>query len=349
MDGFVARYSPDGHMEWVTLPGGPSPVDHVWQAVLTPLGKLLVAGNFKESITVGEGRDAYTVHSKGSDDYFLASLTLEGAVEWLRGFGSAHSESRFSLIVLEDGSPVVGGTFEETLFFSSQGDESSFHCDTESCCFAARFNSDGELSWAETYDELSGGTANVSASPSDELVLTGMAEEVSELFGGETPTVQSSDNGIALLGLNPESGEVLWSIAFCTPTMNTNISDTGNRVSVFSNGQSIFHGTFSGNLLLSPYDETSFASTTGMDFFISLIGPDKDVQGLYSMGGTGSDEVSGSDTLGANSIHLTGMFTSTTNNPTCFGTGNDDDICLDSEGTEDIFLMRLVRTTPLPD
>ena len=72
LDVFVARYSPEGDLEWLERAGGAG-MDRGRRIVLSPKDTLTVVGRFRGSVRFGpEGPTATALSSRGGDDLFMA-------------------------------------------------------------------------------------------------------------------------------------------------------------------------------------------------------------------------------------------------------------------------------------
>ncbi len=112
-DGFLARYAPDGTLDWVTTVGGPES-DDLRAVALYDLysGLLAVTGTFRSVATFG----TIPLGSRGlSDIAVLAVEPSSGSVVWARQVGGNGNDYARGIAQAFDGRIGVAGSFENTI------------------------------------------------------------------------------------------------------------------------------------------------------------------------------------------------------------------------------------------
>jgi hypothetical protein len=110
MDAFVARYSANGTLQWVTLLGGTGS-DGAQALALDPLtGEAWVAGTFTGTATFLSSPET----SRGQEDVFLARLGTDGSVSRAVTYGGTLADSPLALSVDGSGNVLMGGEFSGT-------------------------------------------------------------------------------------------------------------------------------------------------------------------------------------------------------------------------------------------
>ncbi|MCK9461086.1 MAG: hypothetical protein M0R80_15745, partial [Proteobacteria bacterium] len=192
-DGFVARYYPDGSLEWVRRVGG-NGEDHVFAVVALEDGSVLVAGWFRSDlIMLGEGEPNETIltteyeHTTG----FVAKFEPDGAIAWATQIPTTE-ETRMdtrNVDALPDGRILVGGSLRGTAWpgepfeIVSETSDSPFEWDG----YLAWFDANGTVEHAIRIGNDSYKTNHSIAMLPDGSVIAAMPYGYSELFGRGEP------------------------------------------------------------------------------------------------------------------------------------------------------------------
>ena len=185
----------------LTQIGGPG-AEWIQALTVTPAGKIVTAGAFDNSITLGN----QTFTANGDYDFFLVQMDDKWNVEWARAFGSAGRDVVNGIDSLPDGSVVIGGHFQQTLVLdghvlNSRGREDGF---------VARIAAGGEVQWAFQI----GGTGSellYHVSAANGRVGVGMSFSSPFLsLGGQSFTREGARDGLAFT-LTSRDGSPAWS------------------------------------------------------------------------------------------------------------------------------------------
>jgi len=191
---FLARYTQDGGFVEVVETGltavafdDDDYIDDVYafpSAVPLDDGSILLTGAFTVSETVGpEQSEPIEIAAAGGVDFLCALVDTELQIVWARAFGGPGDDVGGCRPLEGEGALVVGGSFDQPLILGEGGaNETTLEPGGERDMFAARYDTDGELSWAVQIGG-SGGTeaSNYGLSP---------------LYGWDTPT-----SSVDLVGL----------------------------------------------------------------------------------------------------------------------------------------------------
>jgi len=130
-DIFVARYSPDGTLRWVTQTGT-SGDDQAWDLAVDDAGAVAVAAH-----TTG----AFPGHANvGGIDYVVLRYGPDGALAWLRQDGSVADDDGHSIAIGPDGAAFLVGYTRGAL---TPGAANAGGLDM----YAARYETDGTRTW----------------------------------------------------------------------------------------------------------------------------------------------------------------------------------------------------------
>jgi hypothetical protein len=193
-DGFLARYRPEGGLDWVRRIGGDSE-DHAWGVDAFADGSAVVAGFFDSfELVLGEGESNETVLFTNDRSAYAARYAPTGELDWAVSFPSADdydvSYAR-AAFALPDGRTLVAGMFFGTLWpgepweltseplGSPEGDGDGFLAWLEAdggVLGSRRIGGDTESYWGRQY-ALSGGGALFAALPYYGEEMFGEGEE----------------------------------------------------------------------------------------------------------------------------------------------------------------------------
>jgi len=157
-DGFVAQFTPDATLAWVTTLVGHGDQTGVDQLSIATAGadQVAIAGDCFGPLTVGSGQQkphALAPYSMANDaDLFLARLrSSDGNVIDALRFGSEGTDSRALVAGGRDGSVYLAGQFGRTATFTdATGNPITLHSDAYTGeTFLARFSPAGSLAWVD--------------------------------------------------------------------------------------------------------------------------------------------------------------------------------------------------------
>jgi len=196
-DGFVAKYSPDGVLQWVRQIRGRDACHFQFSYPrLTTLddGSLFATGSFNRELTFGFGEQNETTLTAPKDGVFLARYEPDGTLAWAKGavVGSgvgadAGSAYGGDLSALSDGSTLVTGYFYWLATFGSgQPNETTLCAEGYRDVLVARYDPDGTLKWVKgaggSQDDWGAGIANLEDGGA---VVVGAFEDEATFGAGE--------------------------------------------------------------------------------------------------------------------------------------------------------------------
>ena len=149
-DIFTARYNPNGMLSWVKCGG--ATVDGRGYGVTTLSdNSTVVTGFFYGTAVFGQGEDNQTILvSAGSTDIFIAHYNPNGTLSWANCAGGLDVDHGYGITVLSDNSIVITGDFRGSATFGEGEPNEIVLVSVEgNDIFIARYNPDGELSWAK--------------------------------------------------------------------------------------------------------------------------------------------------------------------------------------------------------
>jgi len=188
-DIFIARYNPDGILEWAKRAGG---TEYESGRDITTLSdnSTIVTGKFEGVATFGEGEPNETVLSSSNDSsrIFIARYNPDGTLAWAKQSGGPGHCFGQGITTLSGDSIVSTGRFSYTgTFGEGEPNETVLESAGYQDIFVARYNPDGTLRWAKS----AGGTstsewgAGITALSDDSTVVTGKFHDNATFGDGE--------------------------------------------------------------------------------------------------------------------------------------------------------------------
>lgn len=165
-DGFLARYAPDGSLEWASRAGGPSsgllafgcqsPRDMMMSVTFTADGGLVAGGYSTGAATITEASGASRAIPggvAGATGGYVVRYTADGSIEWIERIAGpatgtpAPDNAVESVAVLPDGSVVVAGFFRPSATFGTGAAATTLTSRGNTDIFVARYGPGGALQW----------------------------------------------------------------------------------------------------------------------------------------------------------------------------------------------------------
>jgi predicted outer membrane repeat protein len=140
LDGFVARYGPNGGLWWVNSMAGPGQ-DFLTGVAARPDGSVAVTGTIDQPARFGVGGSFLPTY--GSNDAFVALFNAGGATNWAAPVGGTGSDLGWSIATDAAGEIYVAGAFSGTATAGAFTATSAGSLDA----FVARFAGTGSALW----------------------------------------------------------------------------------------------------------------------------------------------------------------------------------------------------------
>jgi len=275
---FIARYNPDGTLEWAKRARGST---YDWGLGITTLSdnSTVVTGYFRGTTTFGPGEPNETVLSSagGIDDYdiFIARYNTNGTLAWARRAGGSSWDGGCAITTLSDNSTVVTGWFSGSATFGpGELNQTVLTSASGVDIFITRYNPDGTLAWAKR----AGGSnfdfgQGITMLMDNSIVVTGRFYGTATFGPSEVnQTVLTSAGGycdIFIARYNP-NGTLAWA-----KHAGGSSEDWGWGITTLSDNSTVVAGRFSGSATFGPSEpnQTVLTSAGDVDIFIARFAP----------------------------------------------------------------------------
>jgi len=336
-DTFIARYNPDGTLEWAKRAGGSS-MDSGHGITTLSDNSTVVTGRFGGSATFGPGEANQTVlTTAGGEDIFLARYNPDGTLSWAKRAGGTSWDEGYGITTLSDNSTVVTGYYESSATFGpGEPNQTVLTSAGDYDIFIARYNPDGTLAWAKRAGGSDYDHSNEITTLSDNsTVVTGLFND-SATFGpseiNQTILNSTGSADIFIARYNPD-GTLSWA----KPAGGSD-AEEGIGITTLSGNSTVMTGYFYGSATFGPGEpnQTILTSAGSDDIFIARYNPDGTLSLAKRAGGSDVDMGNEITTLSDNSTVVTGYYESSAT----FGPGEPNETTLISAGYTDIFVAR---------
>jgi uncharacterized delta-60 repeat protein len=338
LDCFIAKYYPNGVLQWAKRAGGTT--DESCRAI-TSLSdySTIVTGAFTGSATFGKFEtNETTLTSSGGIEIFIAKYSSTGSLLWAKRAGGTSNEEGFAITALSDNSTVVTGYYSshDIIFGKNELNEIEYDTAGNLDIFIARYNPDGTLAWAKR----AGGTTGewgkgIIALSDDSAVVTGYFTGTS-IFGlgetNQTILTTAGNSDIFIARYNPD-GSLAW-----VKRTGGSSTDEGIAVTALSDNSTVVTGYFkdSATFGLGEANVTILTTAGGTDIFVARYNTDGTLNWAKRAGGIGGDLSYGIIALPDDSTAVTGNYLGSP----VFGPGEAKETILTSAGSYDFFIAR---------
>jgi hypothetical protein len=140
-DVFVLKLDTAGNFVWAYNVGGPSE-DYSSGIVVDGGGNVYVSGTFSgATVDFNSGAGVAYLNSAGSSDIFLMKLNQGGTFEWAKDFGSTFMDTPYDLVLSNNSTLYMVGSFWYTVDFDPGAGETILTSSNSSDAFVAKFGS----------------------------------------------------------------------------------------------------------------------------------------------------------------------------------------------------------------
>ncbi len=263
---------------------------------------------------------------KGTE-IFVASLTANGSVQWLRAFGGGGEDYAFDVIAAPDGDALVVGQVSGNFGFGGVTIDTA---GASSDAFIARLDSTGTVRWVTTGSGAGRAYGNEVALDSAGNVLAIGVFRSQIGFSSRTLSAPSGfTNDQVFITKLDGRGVPLWARAITGAGVLA-----GRGIGRDGNNRVLVAGEFSGTVALDDGagGQMSLTSAGGTDCLVAAYGPDGTLEWARAFGGSGADKCRGIGGDAGGNIAIAGTFSGSV----AFGAQ-----AVQSTGASNLFLARL--------
>ncbi|MBS1771368.1 MAG: SBBP repeat-containing protein [Bacteroidetes bacterium] len=255
-DGYLARFSAAGVLQWSTYYGGSSD-DKITKAACDGLGNVYITGETQSSSGIASSTTVQQNTYGGSKDAFVARFSSTGTLSWSTYLGGSSSESAVGIATDITGAVYVAGTTQSSTGIATTGVFQPTINGSSSDAFLVKYNPTGVRAWGTYF----GGTS------ADQTADIAIDATGNVCFSGTT-----ASSGLATMGAYQ------FNFAGSTDAFLAIFSPGGQRSWVTYLGGSDVENGFGvnysrlGDLFMAGNSNSSTAMATGGAYQMSLAG-----------------------------------------------------------------------------
>ncbi len=251
-------------------------------------GNIYYVGSFTGTLSI----DGLSVTSQGNTDFYVAKMTPEGSILWIKSGGSSAVEEGNSIDVDANGNVYVVGLSNDYTSF----DGNQFPSLGEKDGFLLKLDTDGNFLFVRTIGCFNDDNAyDVVVDGSNNVIVTGYFNYALQVSTTSLFQNAKGANDTYLLKFDSE-GNFLWTISYASSS-----HDYGRRVACDNAGNIYLAGEYKGNFNLNG---TSLQSPDDLNVYIAKFNPSGAVQWAAQRGASGNDSVKAMDVTSAGDVYL---------------------------------------------
>jgi Thrombospondin type 3 repeat/Beta-propeller repeat len=337
-DVFVAKYDPNGTLEWARRAGGAG-ADQAWGIAIDSAGHSYVSGSFSGTATFGlDFPTETTLTAAGLQDIFVAKYGAGGALVWANRAGSTGFDEGRDIAADGAGNSYVSGNLSGTATFGAgEPNETTLSSAGGLDTFVARYDASGALLWAKR----AGGTGaddggfGIALDGAGNSYASGRFRGTATFGAGEPnqTTLSSAGDLDFFVARYDASGALVWA-----RRAGGNGFDDGLAIATDGAGESYVIGFFNSTATFGAGEanETTLTTAGDREIFVASYDASGALAWATSAGGAGVDAGIGIAIDGAGNSYATGFFQASAT----FGAGEANETTLTASGFTDTFIAR---------
>ncbi len=143
-NGFIAKYTPDGQLLWVSQVNGGESI--AYSVAVDDEGAAYICGYFKSAVSLLPAQNTISLTAVGTQDMFIAKLDSSGNFLWGTRLGGPGAQNAYSIAIDTLKQVYIGGSFSDTLKPDGLPNVASFVAG-KGDFFTARLSQDGKVNW----------------------------------------------------------------------------------------------------------------------------------------------------------------------------------------------------------
>jgi hypothetical protein len=338
-DAFVARYNPNGTLQWAVRAGGLG-ADAAYAVATFVDGSCVVTGVFDFEAVFGEGDpNETTLVGASFADVFVARYAADGTLSWAKRAGTDGGLSwSFAVAGFADGTAVVAGSYLGDITFGpGEAGETTLPWEDGYDVFVCRYASNGSLAWAKRasgsgFQEAFG----IAGFADGGCVVTGYFDGSVTFGQGEANEATRNAFGITevFVARYGATGALTW----VTTAGGVFGEAYPGDVDAFADGSCVVTGRFTEDIDFGLFEanETTFFSFGDADAFVARFAPNGLLTWAVQQAGAAFDGGGAVSARPDGSAVVAGTFEGFT----LFGLDQPEETLLLSVGPRDLFLAR---------
>jgi hypothetical protein len=293
-DIFVAKYNPQGVIQWIKTAGGPGG-DYAHAVCVDPSGNVIIAGEVEDTAHFG---NVHVAAKSKDNDIFIAKYSTNGDIMYVKLAGGYTNDKAYAVASDKDGNAYITGHIEGTASFGSFNITSVGAKDV----FVAKYNSTGVEQWAvraggPNTDEGKG----ISVNASGELYVTGFYRGTADFNSSTTIASKSAGYDDIFVARYDLLGNLVW-----VKTAGSDYDDDAWALTTTSTGKIYVTGEYNAYCV---FDANHALTTSGQaDMFIASYDNTGAVQWVQTGGGPSIDRARGICSDATGTVFVTGQF-----------------------------------------
>jgi hypothetical protein len=266
-DGYLARLSGDGAIQWQTRYGGIYD-DQIYSIQPTKDGGFITVG-FTQSPDIPFG---HIIGNTGEPDCWVMKLTADGLVEWAKTLGGSGGDGGYCVRQAYDDGFIIAGLSE-----SSDGDVQSSKGGVDG--WLVKLSPDGRIEWSKTYGGNEWDQFKCIRITDDGYIVAGFTQSS---YGDFKATNGNSDILVAKFSKN---GDLLWNQTFG----GGGVDEAEDIIVTDDGGYMIAGHTDSPDGDASGWHEGELLGSRTSDYWVIKLSGEGRLEWEKCLGGTGID------------------------------------------------------------
>jgi|GEM_PF-414912 len=336
LDGFVARYSPEGNYQWGMNVGGFAE-EQLYRLAVGSDDSFYISGYFNNVADFDPSASEFILTSSGNRDIFLAAYHSDGSFNWAFPLGNSSSDMANALEIDSSENLYIGGYFVNAVDFDPSAGTSEEVGDGGDF-FIASYDSSGAYRWvsapvSDSFDR----TFDIESHPDGYVVAGGSFRETVDADPGVGETLLEALNGDATSFVTRYDGQSGSFISGFAPEDRAGSDDEGKDVAVDSEGNVYMCGVFNGGVDFDVSEsETYLESGANESAFVIKTDAQQNTIWAKSFSGTALVSAEALYIDSSDNVLISGYFAGAVD----FDPGAGENV-LTSSGSTDCFVVKL--------
>lgn len=293
-DIYLAKYLPNGTLDWVTTAGG-TLGDYAHSIYTDGVNYIYISGEIEGyGTTISFEGSSVTLTCLGDNDAFLAKYDMSGNLIWARRAGAYQSDKALGITADALGNVYIGGYFNDTAFFGN----TTIYGYGDNDIYIAKYDANGNFQWVRKSGGIGRDEAkSIKCDALGNIYITGMFWG-NAAFGTQNVSAPNGYYDMFLAKYDP-SGNLIW-----VSTAGGNYDEVGWSMAFDNAGLIYITGEFNASAMFGPYQ---LITSGNADVFVACYNTSGTCLWAKGTGGPLIDRARGLGCDGTN-LYITGQF-----------------------------------------